>query len=175
MEVRLCDPGSDEGDFLKPSEVDAFLFSGGESQLISNKFVQRVNDVIEEHSKELLDARALVRLFVCFSLVGAMGCRRSSGQLHLVCGWFLPVGVVLSVTALGSLCCGSECVSHASVAARSPSACLCTEIQRIDTKLKDLGAFLFVGWPSAVSPDGARAVGDLRAAEFLLGQLDDMK
>ena len=175
MEVRLCDPGSDPGDFLKPSQVDAWLFSGGESQLISNKFVERVNACIAEHSKELLDARALVRLFVCFSLVGAMVCRRSSGGLRLVCGWFLLVAVVLSVSALGSLCCGSECVSHASVAARSPSACLCTEIQRIDTKLKALGAFLFVGRPSAVSPDGARAVGDLQLAEILLGQLDDMK
>ena len=91
-----------------------------------------------------------------------------------MCGWFLPVGVVLSVTALGSLCCGSECVSHASVAARSPSACLCTEIQRIDTKLKALGAFLFVGRPSAVSPDRARAVRDWDLVEALLRELDEV-
>ena len=63
MEVRLCDPGSDPGDsdYLKPSEVDPWLFDGGESQIISNKFVERVNACIAEHSKELLDARALVR------------------------------------------------------------------------------------------------------------------
>ena len=105
-----------------------------------------------------------------------MVCRRSSGGLLLVCGWFLLVAVVLSVSALGSLCCGSEFVLHASVAARSPSACLCTEIQRIDTKLKALGAFLFVGrHETAVSPDAARAAGDLQLVETLLGQLDDME
>ena len=68
MEVRLCDPGSDHGDFLKPSEVDAWLFDGGESQLISEKFVERVNACIAYWLKDLLDAKALVRLFVRFSL-----------------------------------------------------------------------------------------------------------
>ena len=44
--VVARDPGSDEGCFLKPSEVDAWLVGEGESQLISEKFVDGVNQCI---------------------------------------------------------------------------------------------------------------------------------
>ena len=67
--VVARDPGSDEGCFLKPSEVARDPELGqGQSQLISQKFVDGLNECIAHWSKDELDAKSLVRMFVCFAL-----------------------------------------------------------------------------------------------------------
>ena len=60
------------------------------------------------------------------------------------------------------------------VSARSPSACLCSEIKRVAAKLRCLGAPLFVGRACAVLPDRARAVRDWELVEALLRELDEV-